>query len=170
MYNRILGCALIVLLGVTPSWAEEPSVAEAKTPEELEADKEAIGVSGTGTELRLRYDEVFSERAANLSLQEEISIDLIDLDELRDAIQSQVGDATLELSLGDCITVALRQNPDIIIAGFGPGLRRCAVSGPPGGSPWPAPGSPASPPRASGCRAEPGRSPRPRRTARCAPA
>ncbi len=68
--------------------------------------------------IMLTFDRYFAEKER--SIQEEISVDLIDLDALRQAIQSQVSQQVLRLNLQECIQIALKQNPDIIVAQLQP--------------------------------------------------
>ena len=70
-------------------------------------------------QLSLTYDQYYAPKEER-SIQEEISVDLIDLDALRQAIEARGAESVLRLSLDECIAIALRQNPDIIIARFAP--------------------------------------------------
>jgi outer membrane protein len=58
--------------------------------------------------------------AREFSLQQELSLDLIDLGALEAAIRQQPGHEVLRLGLRDCVEMALRANPDIEIAGLEP--------------------------------------------------
>ena len=55
-----------------------------------------------------------------VSLSQQISVDLIDLDALEKALQDKVGPRLLRLSLDECIKTALEQNDDILIAAYEP--------------------------------------------------
>jgi len=58
---------------------------------------------------------------SELNLQKEISVDLIDLDALRKATEERRGpNAVARMSLKECIEIALKQNPDIIVSGLEP--------------------------------------------------
>ena len=70
-------------------------------------------------ELTLRYGEELGE-GANINIRDEINIDLIDLDALRESLSASMADRQLNLSLQECILIALDQNLDIQIAGFEP--------------------------------------------------
>ncbi len=67
--------------------------------------------------LDLAYDEYFDNRP-ELNLQEEISLDLIDIDAIRAVLNAQRGRDILRLSLEDCVRIALEQNNDILIASY----------------------------------------------------
>jgi len=69
-------------------------------------------------QLSLKYQPLFE--MPELNMAEEISIDLIDLESLREAIAAQVGRETLRLTLAEAIGIALQQNPDVLIASYEP--------------------------------------------------
>ncbi|HOQ31311.1 MAG TPA: TolC family protein [Candidatus Hydrogenedens sp.] len=65
-------------------------------------------------------DDTSSENT-ELNLKKEISVDLIDLDALRKVTEERRGpNAVLRMSLKECIEMALKQNPDIIVSGLEP--------------------------------------------------
>lgn len=58
--------------------------------------------------------------APTRTIQEEISVDLIDLQALESAIQNQPGFRPIRMTLEDCLIAAIRQNDDVLIAGVDP--------------------------------------------------
>ena len=54
------------------------------------------------------------------SIQEEISIDLIDIVPFIEALEPRTGPQKMRLGLEECIQIALRQNPDILISSYDP--------------------------------------------------
>ncbi|MBI2422564.1 MAG: TolC family protein [Candidatus Hydrogenedentes bacterium] len=109
-----LACAGSALAQDPPAPADTP---EAPQVEEAEPAPEAA------PELQLGLDLQFGEELAtksDRSLQEEISIDLIDLQALQDAINASQPREQLRLSLEECIQLALVQNPDIKITSLEP--------------------------------------------------
>jgi len=125
MAIRWFACFCLLSLGpVLAADAQDPvEVEDAQpvdpAPESAEDLAEEFGLPAAEQRLSLKYDEFFSGEPAR-SLQEEISIDLIDLENLRGVIEGGEGPRAYRLSLEDCIEIALRNNPDIIIAAFEP--------------------------------------------------
>ncbi len=106
MYKMFAWTGVVLALVSLVAVAQEPAaVADARPAE-----------GAPENELSLRYDPAGGER----SIQEEISIDLIDLEALRRAIEENVYKENLRLTLDECIQIALANNPDIVIAGFEP--------------------------------------------------
>ena len=62
-----------------------------------------------------------SEAADTAQLKEQISANLIDLDALQRAAEDQLNRTQVRMSLDDVVQMALKQNPDIIIASMEPG-------------------------------------------------
>jgi outer membrane protein TolC len=88
----------------------------------IDPDAEPLAVDSlpdTAQQVRLTYDDILAAPSGR-TLQEEISIDLIDLDALREALELKSSIQPLRLSLDECIALALAQNPDIIISGLEP--------------------------------------------------
>ena len=68
--------------------------------------------------LTLRYDEFPGIADAEFK-EDSISVDRINLNQLRENLKLQAERTGLRLSLQDCITITLEENPDIAIAGLG---------------------------------------------------
>ncbi len=62
-----------------------------------------------------------AEAAQTASLKEQISANLIDLSALQKAAEDQLNRTQVRMSLDDVVQMALKQNPDIIIASMEPG-------------------------------------------------
>ncbi len=100
-------------------------------PAELEAetvqDQAEIGLDlsldeesySTDRRLSLQFGENATQRTGR-SIQEEISIDLMDIRPFREALEPGESTPKLRLGLEACIQIALQQNPEIIIATFDP--------------------------------------------------
>ena len=70
-------------------------------------------------ELTLRYGDALGE-GTDINIREEISIDLIDLAPLRASLEGGVSGKQFNLSLQECILIALSDNLDIRITGYEP--------------------------------------------------
>ncbi len=112
MYRVIL-LALLLCLSVTGLLQGET------TSEETVTEEEASLLTPANKALTLKFDAVFDEKNPR-SIQEEISVDLIDLDALRAAIEAHTAGRELRLGLKDCIKLTLQQNPDILISSIDP--------------------------------------------------
>ncbi len=76
-----------------------------------------------GGKLNLNFDpenRELPQDGLRRSIQEEISIDLIDIAPFREALEPKTGQQKLRLGLEECIQIALRQNTDIVISSFDP--------------------------------------------------
>ena len=76
--------------------------------------------------LELSFGDYFQEQTGR-SIVDEISIDLIDLDELYAAIETRGAEDVLKISVQDCIDMALRQNPDILISAIDPEMSEADI-------------------------------------------
>jgi hypothetical protein len=68
-------------------------------------------------ELTLRYG---GELGSDINLQEEININLIDLDALRVRLSESLAEQQFNVSLQECILIALEENMDIQITEYEP--------------------------------------------------
>ena len=122
MYVRRAALTILWAVGTAVVWADEPFVLS-KKPAEAGAVADQGRLAGktpfSPAQLTLTFDEYYAQ-ATERSIQDAISIDLIDLNELREAIESQVRWQTLRLSLKECIQIALNQNPDILVTQLAP--------------------------------------------------
>jgi len=112
MSHRLISLAILLAVGTGWARAPEPVAVE-------EAEPASAETPGMSTGLNLKYGEALSS-AAERSIQDEISVDLIDLEALREAIETAMPRETVRLGLDACIQIALAQNQDIIIAGYEP--------------------------------------------------
>lgn len=117
--------SLLVILGLLPAYGQDSLIVAKETPTlEAAVEQAAIeeGLLPPLGRLHLSFDSMLAqaEPKAERSIQDEISIDLINLDALGQAIQSRGGLEPLRLTLDECIQMALRQNQDIIISGLEP--------------------------------------------------
>ena len=92
------------------------ALAEAAEAEAAAAAAKAAAVAAALDALPKAEESIGSGR----SIQEEISVDLIDLTELRRAAESQPGRETVRMSLAEAVQTALVQNPDIIVTSSEP--------------------------------------------------
>lgn len=92
------------------------ALAEAAEAEAAAAAAKAAAVAAALDALPKAEESIGSGR----SIQEEISVDLIDLTALRRAAESQPGRETVRMSLAEAVQLALRQNPDILVTSFEP--------------------------------------------------
>ncbi|MFP4500704.1 MAG: TolC family protein [Candidatus Hydrogenedentota bacterium] len=69
-------------------------------------------------QVELRYEDFFE--TADRSIQRQIDVDLIDLDQLRQALDVEFGQSQVRLSLDDCLMLALENNPDILVSQYEP--------------------------------------------------
>ncbi len=76
--------------------------------------------------LELSFGDYFQEQTGR-SIADEISIDLIDLDELYEAIETRGAEDVLKISVQDCIDMALQQNPDILISAIDPEMSEADI-------------------------------------------
>lgn len=120
-------CAGCVVAGTCPAWGQEaapvaseeaanaPALAPSATPGAMPADL----VPTPPNELTLRYGGELGE-GSDINIRDEININLIDLDALRVRLSEDVVDQQFNLSLQECILIALDENMDIQITGFEP--------------------------------------------------
>lgn len=115
-------CVFFLLFAVGLIAAEAQTVEEALPVETAASNADTAPPAEAATpekpQLGLRYDAVFRETDATVSRQ--IDADLIDLDALRQALESSLNRMEIRLSLNDCILLALDRNPDILLAEFEP--------------------------------------------------
>ncbi len=113
MRFRIMALVCLAVAGAVGAWAQDSASpapeAPAAAPESPAAAPDAPGEPSPN-----------GEDTQDKSIQEEISVDLIDLDALRQAIEAQVSQHVVRLALQDCLQIALKQNPDIIVAQLEP--------------------------------------------------
>lgn len=122
MLRKISVAIVVVLLfgglSAARAFAADPAVQEAAPAEGAAAPAESP--SEPDSKLSLTYEPPPAEEGAS-GLEKEISVDLIDLEALREALEAKTGPRQqLRMGLQDCIALALKQNPDVVIAGFGP--------------------------------------------------
>lgn len=118
-----------VLAGGGWGYADDPvAVDEAESFEGVLSEDDQIRVEGQqpAAEISLSYDHDLAE-AAGRRIADEISVDLIDLDEMQRALERVPGREKLRLSLDECIRIALSANPDIQIASMEPGKAEADV-------------------------------------------
>jgi outer membrane protein TolC len=97
-----------------------PDAATSSTPlPGSEASAPAAGIGNPAAELSLQYDTLFAGEVDN-EIQRQISIDLIDLNKLREALESTMSRDVIRLSLQECILIALQENQDILLAEYEP--------------------------------------------------
>ena len=122
---RLSLCALGVLIaGGLPALAQEstPVTTEEAAPvaEESAAPAPTLPKPTPSEEITLRYGDELGDGAGDINIREEINIDLIDLDPIRKTLGGE-GDRNLfNLSLQECILIALDENLDIRVTGFEP--------------------------------------------------
>lgn len=122
MLVRNAALALMVFaVAALGAWPQEEALSAPSSPAAEESQEILLldAPPPPPSQLSLTYDQYY-ETKGERTIQEEISVDLIDLDALRQAIESRSAENVLRLSLDECIAIALRQNPDIQIAQFGP--------------------------------------------------
>ena len=120
-----IGVVFLLALFVAGAGAQAPAQTAAEDLASLSLAKAEVGAAVLGPphagagwldkELSLVYKEYYAQNREERSIQDEISIDLIDLDALRSAIGAEVGDRVLRLSLEECVRLGLDQNHDILI-------------------------------------------------------
>ncbi|HPO15733.1 MAG TPA: TolC family protein [Candidatus Hydrogenedentes bacterium] len=118
---RILSISMVAaLVCALAAWGAETGSVEQAPVEQLalKLPAQEAAVPETPEQIMLTFDQYFAEKER--SIQEEISADLIDLDELRQAIQAKVSQQVMRMNLQECIQIALKQNPDIIVAQLQP--------------------------------------------------
>jgi outer membrane protein TolC len=121
----VLTCACCIVTGAHPALGqeaapaapEEAAIAPALEPEPVPATAQSDLLPTPPNELTLRYG---GELGSDINLQEEININLIDLDALRIRLSESVADQQFNLSLQECILIALDENMDIQVTGFEP--------------------------------------------------
>ncbi len=124
MYLARVWCLAFLFSAAGLSMAIAQTVEEAQPAETGASVADAAAAADTADaaadkpQLGLRYDAVFREADETISRQ--IDADLIDLDALREAIESSLNLTEIRLSLNDCILLALDRNPDILLAEFEP--------------------------------------------------
>ena len=109
MRIQILIAAALTMGACFHATAQDPPAA----PEVTEA------ADAAEPRLNLSYDELFGS-LPELSIKDEISVDLIDLGELRRAVEAADAQEEMRLTLAECIEIALAGNPDIAIASYDP--------------------------------------------------
>lgn len=112
MRFRTLVLACAVLAGLSMAWAEDPA---GPAPE-----AQASPASAAPADAAPAPETPAAPEPQDKTIQEQISVDLIDLDALRQAIEAQVSPQILRLALEDCLDIAMKQNPDIIVAQMEP--------------------------------------------------
>lgn len=106
-------------LPVTPETAGQP----AEDPVEYPVESPEPPAQEDHIEDPYRMDftaESLFQRETPRTIAEEISIDLIDLDELRMATEARMPQEVARLTLEECIQLALFGNPDILVARIDP--------------------------------------------------
>ena len=95
------------------------AAAQQNAPDDSKAETEPLAAptQSPRNQLKLNYEEYFASGPVP-DLTEEISIDLLDIDAIRLAIEAQPSYQVLRLSLQEVIQMALERNNDIIIAGI----------------------------------------------------
>jgi len=144
--QRLCTFGLLLLFAATVSAQEsggaaiitEEAVEAATGPEEIAAPEEA-GAPGEGPEaetpapgpvgelarptpfgeLTLRYGDALGE-GVDINIRDEINIDLIDLEPIRASLGGAHSDRLFNLSLQECIMIALAENLDIRVTGYEP--------------------------------------------------
>ncbi len=118
-------CTLGILLACS-TVAQDGSEGEVVTEEAVDAVSESVAPPPPAdfqptppNELTLRYGDELGEGAA-INIREEISIDLIDLDPLRERLGGALSEEQFNLTLQECILIALADNLDIQVTGFEP--------------------------------------------------
>ena len=99
---------------------DEAPTGEADTPAGGPAavSEDAVGPP-LDAKLTLTYDDYYDLDETG-ALDGGLSVDLIDLDALREAIEAKVSSTKLRITLDECIRIALLQNQDIVITAFEP--------------------------------------------------
>lgn len=125
----LCACCFLALAIPAPGQAPAPEVTEAQVgAPALETPAPVTDAPPSGTaqadlvptppnELTLRYG---GELGNDINLQEEININLIDLDALRVRLSEDLAGQQFNLSLQECILIALDENLDIQITEFEP--------------------------------------------------
>jgi outer membrane protein len=101
----------VFVLGFSLAGAQDPAPVPAPAPAENAAPAAEATPAAPAAEESVLKDK---------TIQEEISINLIDLDALRQAIESQASPHLMRLSLQDCLAIALKQNRDVVVAELEP--------------------------------------------------
>jgi hypothetical protein len=110
-------CTLGILLA-SATMAQDGSEGDVVTEDAVDAVTDAVAPPPAGfqptppNELTLRYGDELGDGAA-IDIREEISIDLIDLDPLRERLGGALNEEQFNLSLQECILIALSDNLDI---------------------------------------------------------
>lgn len=108
-------CALMLQSTVPAQEALHPAEPPVDPAPAAEAD-----AAGVDTNIGLAFDESIIQAEPVRSIQEEISVDLIDLKALESVIQNQPGYEPVRLTLDEAIRLALEQNDDILVAEVDP--------------------------------------------------
>ncbi len=117
-------CTLGILLA-SATMAQDGSEGDVVTEDAVDAVTDAVAPPPADfqptppNELTLRYGDELGDGAA-IDIREEISIDLIDLDPLRERLGGALNEEQFNLSLQECILIALSDNLDIQVTGFEP--------------------------------------------------
>lgn len=93
--------------------SEEPETAADPTP------PARLPQPTPSEEISLRYGDPL-DGETGINLREEINIDLIDLDPIRASLSDDTGDRLFNLSMQECILIALAENLDIQVTGYEP--------------------------------------------------
>ncbi|MCC6145900.1 MAG: TolC family protein [Candidatus Hydrogenedentes bacterium] len=106
-----------------PEAAATPDAAAPQEPGDAEAGSAQTppnpGAGLAPAELSLQYDMMFSGEVDN-EIQRQISVDLIDLNKLREALEPQMSRDVIRVSLQECSLIALQENQDIQVAEYEP--------------------------------------------------
>ncbi|MBI2435112.1 MAG: TolC family protein [Candidatus Hydrogenedentes bacterium] len=115
-----------------PAPAPEAAPAETPAPPDTPEAGEDAPVGGTpapgepsplenpGAAITIEYENTPLSDAAQRSIQEEISINLIDLEPFRRAIEGLPERDKIRLTLEECIRIALEENPEINVTVYEP--------------------------------------------------
>jgi outer membrane protein TolC len=124
----------LVLCGATVVWAQEELTTEEASPVEEPAAEAPAAEEGSEApapsdedldpvddpyQVNISTESIFPDREER-SIAEEISIDLIDLDELREASEVRTPREVMRMSLEEAIQFALFSNPDILVTELEP--------------------------------------------------
>ena len=94
--------------------AKEPLVEEEVVLEDTTSNK-----TNPVDDQSLTYEQSLLE-ANQRTIADEISVDLIDVDTLRAAIEGETSGETVRLSLAECVQIALQENPQILVDRYEP--------------------------------------------------
>jgi outer membrane protein TolC len=118
--------AFVVVLGFSLAQAQDPAPAPSPAPPVENATPAADPAPAPeenpapGADAEQTAPPAEEKILEDKSMQETISLNLIDLDALRQAIESRASSQMMRLSLQDCLAIALKQNRDVVIAELEP--------------------------------------------------